>query len=228
MKWPTIEQFSAMTPLPEGYRLERLKRSDIPTLIAAIKLWHPDIAVGGGSCYLRDDYYHDHVYMEGEAEKNIMVALFRFGDELAGMWSWEQEPDALTIYARLIIIAPAHRSAKLASKVVPMAETAGRTMGAEFFFALATLKIPHMQHALESAGWQLIGFTSGYDQEQVAPGVVKRVFEGVYTKVLVPEEDLHRPDPANMTPNARALFDFLFPDLTAVPTTSPAATGGAK
>ena len=228
MKWPTIEQFSAMTPLPEGYRLERLKRSDIPALIEAIKLWHPDIAVGGGSCYLREDYYHDHVYMEGEANKNVMVALFRYGDELAGMWSWEQEPDALTLYARLIIIAPAHRSAKLASKVMPMAETAGRAMGAEFFFGLATLKIPHMQHALESAGWQLIGFTSGYDQEQVAPGVVKRVFEGVYTKVLVAEEELHRPDPANLTPRAKALFDFLFPDASGAPTGLPTATGSAK
>jgi len=44
-----------------------------------------------------------------------------------------------------------------------------------------------MQRALEGAGWQLIGFTSGYDREEVAPGVVKRVFEAVYTKVLVPE-----------------------------------------
>ena len=32
---------------------------------------------------------------------------------------------------------------------MPLAELAGRAMGAEFFFGLATLKIPHMQHALE-------------------------------------------------------------------------------
>ena len=228
MQWPTIEQFSAMTPLPEGYRFERLKRADIPALIDAIKLWYPDIAVGGGSCYLREDFYDEQVCMEGEAEKNILVALFRHGEDMAGMWSWEQDPDALTLYGRLIIVAPAHRSAKLASKVMPMAETAGRLMGAEFFFALVTLKIPHMQHALETAGWQLIGFTSGYDREQVAPGVVKRVFEGVYTKVLVAEEELHRPDPANMTPKARALFDFLFPDAAMAPTASPTATGSTK
>jgi hypothetical protein len=127
------------------------------------------------------------------------------------MWSWEQEPDALTLYARLIVISPRYRSAKLASSVIPMAEVAGRAMGAEFFFGLATLKIPHMQHALEMAGWQLIGFTSGYDREEVAPGVVKRVFEGVYCKVLVPEDELVRPDRNNLTPRARALFDALFP-----------------
>ena len=84
-------------------------------------------------------------------------------------------------------------------------------MGAEFLYGLATMKIPHMQHALETAGWQLIGFTSGYDREEVAPGVVKRVFEATYTKVLVSEEDLIRPDPNNLTPRAKALFDVLFP-----------------
>ena len=212
MKWPTVETMSAMTPLPEGFRFERLKRSDVPALIEAIGRWHPDIAVGGGSCYLRESFYDESVALEGEAEKNVLVALFRHGDEMAGMWSWEQEPDALTLYARLIVIDPRYRSAKLASKVIPMAERAGRAMGAEFFFGLATLKIPHMQHALESAGWQLIGFTSGYDQEQVAPGVVKRVFEGVYCKVLVPDDELVRPDPANLTPRGKALFDVLFPE----------------
>ena len=212
MKWPTIEQMSAMAPLPDGYRYERLKRSDIPALIESIKRWHPDIAVGGGSCYLHEDFYTGKVFLDGEAEKDIFVGLFKRDDELAGMWSWEQEPDALSLYGRLIIVAPSHRDAKLASKVMPMAELAGRAMGAEFFFGLATLKIPHMQHALEKAGWQLIGFTSGYDREEVAPGVIKRVFEGVYSKVLVPEGELLRPDPNNMTPTARALFEVLFPN----------------
>ena len=110
------------------------------------------------------------------------------------------------------MIAPKFRSAKLATAVVPIAETAGRAMGAEFFFAFATLKIPHMQHALETVGWELIGFTSGYDQEQVAPGQVKRVFEAVYCKVLVPREEIVRPDPANLTPKTRALFEALFPE----------------
>ncbi|MGH6622609.1 MAG: hypothetical protein ACREBN_01490 [Burkholderiaceae bacterium] len=211
MHWPSIDAMSAWAPLPNGYRYEKLARAGIPALIEGIRVWHPDIAVGGGSCYLREDFYTDKVELDGEAENTIFVGLFKRGDELAGMWSWEQEPDALTLYGRLIIVAPAHREAKLASKVMPLAEVAGRAMGAEFFFGLATLKIPHMQSALESAGWQLIGFTSGYDREEVAPGVVKRVFEGVYTKVLVPEGELQRPDPRNLTPKARAVFEVLFP-----------------
>jgi hypothetical protein len=56
MKWPSIDQLSVMTPLPEGYRYDWLKHSEIPALIACIEHWHPDIAVGGGSCYLRDGF----------------------------------------------------------------------------------------------------------------------------------------------------------------------------
>ncbi len=212
MHWPTIDQISAMAPLPEGYRYEKLDRPGIPALIAGIKLWHPDIAVGGGSCYLEEGFYNREVALDGEVHKDVFVGVFKRGEELVGMWSWEQIPDTLTLYGRLIIVAPAHRDAKLASKVMPLGELAGRAMGAEFLFGLATLKIPHMQRALENAGWQLIGFTSGYDREEVAPGVVKRVFEAVYTKVLVPEAELLRPDPRNLTPTARALFDVLFPD----------------
>jgi hypothetical protein len=212
MKWPTIEQISAMTSLPEGFRFEYLRRQDVPELIASIGRWHPDIAIGGGSCYLRQGFYDEQVQFADGRERNVLVALFRRGDEMAGMWSWEKEPDSLSLYARLIVISPKYRSAKLATTVMPMAEVAGRAMGAEFFFGLATLKIPHMQHALESVGWQLIGFTSGYDQEMVAPGIVKRVFEAVYCKVLVPEEELARPDPKNLTPRARALFEALFPE----------------
>jgi len=226
MKWPTMDEMSAMSPLPDGYRYEMLARSEIPALIEGIKRWHPDIAVGGASCYLREDYYTSKVFLDGEAQKDIFVGLFKRGDELAGMWSWEQEPDALTLYGRLIVVSPEHRDAKLASTVMPLAELAGRAMGAEFFLGLATLKIPHMQRALETGGWRLIGFTSGYDREEVAPGVIKRVFEGVYCKVLVPDEELLRPDPNNLTPRARALFEVLFPDAPAA-ISQPAAESGS-
>ena len=72
-----------------------------------------------------------------------------------------------------------------------------------------------MQHALETVGRQFVGFTSGYDQEMVSPGVVKRVFEAVYCKVLVPEQDLVRADPKNLTPRARALWEAICGDTTA-------------
>ena len=85
-------------------------------------------------------------------------------------------------------------------------------MGAGFVYGLATLKVPSMQLALERAGYQLLGFVPGYDREVVAPGLVKRVYEAVYAKVLVPDEELLRPDPKNLSPKARAMFAVLFPE----------------
>ena len=209
MRWPTVEQLRALITLPEGYRFEFLKSSDVSTLAAAVGRWHPDIAIGGGSCYLRETFYADQVYFDGGPDRDVMVVVFVQGEEIVGMWSMEKEPDTPAICARLIVIDPMHRSAKLASNVMPIAESMGRAMGAGLIFGLATLKIPHMQRALETVGWHLVGFSSGYDQEQVAPGVVKRVFEAVYCKVLVPVEDLLLPDPKNLTPRARALWDAI-------------------
>ena len=77
-------------------------------------------------------------------------------------------------------------------------------------YGMATLKVPYIQMAFERLGWQLIGITPGYDREMVAPGIVKRVYEAYYAKILVPDEDLLRPDPKNLSPKAKALFDVMF------------------
>jgi hypothetical protein len=91
-------------------------------------------------------------------------------------------------------------------------EDVARTMGAAFMYALVTLKHPYMAQALEHAGYRLLGFFPGYDRELVAPGVVKRVYQAVYAKLLVPEDKVLRPDPKHLTPGAKALFDLLFSD----------------
>jgi hypothetical protein len=64
----------------------------------------------------------------------------------------------------------------------------------------------------EAAGYRLLGFPPGYDREEVSPGVVKRVYEAVYDKLLVAEDEVLRPDPRNLTPRARMLYALLFPD----------------
>lgn len=211
MKWPATDDIAKLHGLPEGYRFEQLRRSDIPALISAIAAWHPDISIGIGSCYLRESFYTEKVFLRDEVEKDLYVVLIMHGEELAGMGSWEREPDALTLYARLGIVAPVHRGLKISVRAVEFSENLARAMGAGFVYGLATLKVPSMQLALERAGYQLLGFVPGYDREVVAPGLVKRVYEAVYAKVLVPDEELLRPDPKNLSPKARALFEVLFP-----------------
>jgi hypothetical protein len=42
-----------------------LARSGIRALIDGIRLWHPDIGVGGASCFLREDFYENRVCLDG-------------------------------------------------------------------------------------------------------------------------------------------------------------------
>jgi GNAT superfamily N-acetyltransferase len=211
MNWPSAAETTKLVPLPPSYRFERLRREEIPELITRVAEWHPDITVGAASCYLREDFYAQKVFLDGELELDVAVFLVKRDGEMVALWSFEREIEALTIYGRLLIVSPAHRGSKIAVHLMAGTEPLCRAMGAEFIYAMATLKVPNMQVALERAGYRLLGFTPGYDREVVAPGVVKRVFEALYAKVLVSEENLLRPDPANLTPRTKALFEHLFP-----------------
>jgi hypothetical protein len=202
---------SQLVPLPAGYTFEQLARCKIPALIVNVQQWHPDISVGAGSCYLREGFYLEKVFLAGESERDIYVQLIMCAGEVVGMWSYERDIDALSIYGRLLIVAPEHRGSKVALHCMSGTESISRACGAEFIYTMATLKVSHMQVALERAGYRLVGFAPGYDREVGKDGVVKRVFEGVYAKVLVPEEAMLRPDPSNLTPGTRKLFELMFP-----------------
>lgn len=211
MQWPTLEKISLMSPLPEGYHYAFMTRDDIAPLISSIREWFPSVTVGLGSWYLAEQFYLDDVVMEDDMNKSVLVLLIKKGIELVGFGSWERESAALTLFARLGAIAPAHRGARMAVTAMELGEKMGRAMGAGFIYTLATMKMPQMQLALERAGYQLIGFMPGYDREETSPGIVKRVFEAGYAKRLAPAEEFLRPEDKNMTPNAKRLFDMIFP-----------------
>ena len=211
MQWPTLEKISLMSPLPEGYHYAFMTRDDIAPVISSIREWFPGVTVGLGSWYLAEQFYLDDVVMEDDRNKSVLVLLIKKGSELVGLGSWEREIAALTLFARLGAIAPAHRGARMAVTAMELGEKMGRAMGAGFIYTLATMKMPQMQLALERAGYQLIGFMPGYDREETSPGIVKRVFEAGYAKRLAPAEEFLRPEDKNMTPNTKRLFDMIFP-----------------
>ena len=212
MEWPTVADITTRAPLPPGYRYEYLDRGGIAALIAGLEDWYPSIAVGTASCHLRAGFYLDKVSLGGtDAARDFAVVLFKRGDELCGMYSTERDCDSGALYGRICAIAPAHRGAHLSRNVLMLEEALGRGMGMGMIYGLATLRYRQMQATFERMGWQLVGITPGFDRELVAPGVVKRVYEAVYAKVLVAEDELLPPRADDMTPAARALFDLLYP-----------------
>lgn len=222
MKWPSIKTLRELIPLPAGYDFLEFEHAHIAPLIAGLKAWHPEIVVGVSSCYLREDFYVNRVVLQGGTDADILVIPIAFHGEMIGMWSFEREVDSLAIYGRLIVLAPEHRGGRLSVIAMQGTERIGREMGAAFMYALATLQHPYAQRALESAGYRLLGFFPGYDRVEISPGVVKRVYQAVYAKLLVAEDEVHWPDPKNMSPRARALFALLFADRPGMAAASPA------
>ena len=212
MKWPELSELEKVVPFPDGFIGQRLHRKDIPLLIESIQKWYPDISVGGASCYLTQEFYESQATLQGEDDKPLFVLTMWKSEELIGFisWDWEAAPKAL--YARFGVVSPTSRSAGLGTFGQRFGEALGRLMGAGFIYSMCTLKTPHMQLAFERAGYKLLGFAPGYDQEVISPGVVKRVFEAYYAKILVQPEELHVPDKKNLTPQTLALFQTLFPE----------------
>jgi hypothetical protein len=109
MAWTRIGKAIAKVPLARGYRFELLQRREIPAIVAAVKAWFPEISVGSASCYLREGFFRDNVYFEGEPARDVLVVLIKKGPDLAGLFSCERDRNMLALYARLGVIAPGHR-----------------------------------------------------------------------------------------------------------------------
>lgn len=211
MPWTSVDNLSASAPLPEGYRYQLITRSDIPDTVNAFASWYPGIAVGNASCHLKPSFYEERVVLDDQSERDFFVILFKRGQELVGVLSVERDKDSEVLYGRVGAISPQHRGQNLSERFPSLIEALGRAMGMGMVYSLATLKVPYMAEKFERQGWQLIGIIPGFDQELVEPGVVKRVYEAIYTKVLVDEDEFVRPRRSAMTAKTAALFDLLFP-----------------
>lgn len=210
-QWPTATELAAQVPLPPGYDLVVPAAADLPRLVRALDDWFPGLAVGNASCFLREDFYIERVCLNGGSGGDHFVLLYRRGNEWAGMLAVERDRDSQVIYGRVGTVASLHRGAGLSRTFPPLMEAMGRALDMGMVYSLCTLKAPQMQRCFERAAWQLVGVMPGFDREVVEPGVVKRVFEAVYVKVLVPDTELLRPQAEGMTSATRSLFELLYP-----------------
>jgi GNAT superfamily N-acetyltransferase len=212
LEWPSLEELNIWAPMPEGYGYKLPSREDVPQLIAAVESWYPDVSVGAASGYTRTQFYEEKVVLQGDdGRKDVAVWMYMKGNQLVGFGSMEREPDALSVYGRLMVIDPNHQGAKLGSIGMAVMDGMGRYRGAEFLYLMVTMKHPYAQMLLERRGYKPIGVIPGYDREMGSDGRVSRIFEVLYAKTLAPDGGLQLPNPDDQTPSTRALFEFLFP-----------------
>jgi hypothetical protein len=210
--------------LASGYRFAMPERHKVRAIIALIGRWFPAISVGSASGYLDPSFYERHVWFAGGPPRNVVVVTLRHGSERVGVFSFDCDRQALSIHARIGVATPEHRGANLAQAGMAFSEAAGRRMGMGMVYGMATLKEPHAQRAFERAGWQLVGIAPGLDRELVEPGVVKRVYEALYAKALVANDDMLSPHPHNMTQRTREVFGLLFRDAQVATAANDAAS----
>ncbi|NUA27513.1 hypothetical protein [Cupriavidus basilensis] len=132
MRWATVTELNSLIPLPTEYAFEQLSRMQIPDLTAKVQQWRPYIGIGAGSCHIREQFYLDKTSLADGAKRDVYVPLIKFAGEIIGMWPYEREPDALSIYERLLIVAPEHRGSRMALSCMSGTERICRTRGAEF------------------------------------------------------------------------------------------------
>jgi len=223
LDWAALQEMTRRAPVAAGYRLALLERSQIDRVVALIARWFPDVSVGSASSYLDEAFYQRSVWFADGPPRNVVVVTLRHGDELVGMFSFDCDRQALSIHARIGVATPEHRGARLAQAGMAVTELVGRWMGMGMVYGMATLKSPYSQRAFERAGWRLIGIAPGFDRELVAPGVVKRVYEALYAKALVSEDDVLSPHLHNMTQRTREVFGLLFAEGRSAPTANQGA-----
>src|SRR5262245_8821154 len=73
--WIGIDRAIAGVAVPRGYRLELLRRSEIPELIGAIRNWFPAIDVGSASCYSRASFLQEKVYFPEAPHRDVLIIL---------------------------------------------------------------------------------------------------------------------------------------------------------
>ena len=147
--------------------------------------------------------------LEGEVERDVIVLLFKKDQELVALASLQRFEDTLTLYGRLGHCAPISRR-----EVGPSGACAAGVGGTGDGYGshLRSCRICNSQHA---DGFREGGISDCRHRSCVRPtnggaGVIKRVYEAIYVKVLAAAADVLRPQAESMTPRTRALYDFLF------------------
>jgi N-acetylglutamate synthase-like GNAT family acetyltransferase len=213
MRWLSSSQLQALAKdagFPEGDEIGPIRRDDVPALAALVRQWYPDIAVGMESPHLDPSFYDEQVQLaEVEEDRDIGGIVGRRDGRIVALFTFQKSVAARTMNGRLGAVAPDQRNTGLAKAMMQLMEAMCRAMGVELMLASATLHHPFSQRFLESSGMQLVGVLPAYDRDMIAPGVVKRVWEALYAKILVDPSEVLAPDVDQMSSKVRRLFEVL-------------------
>ncbi len=213
MKWPELSQVFASVEIPVGLVPSQLTREEVPQIIESLSRWFPDISVSSESYHLDPDFYFDKTLLAASHESestNVYPLVLKHLGKPVFFVTLQRELNARTLTGRLLAIDPNYRGQGLANLGPRILETMGKSMGVALLYYYASVTTIHQQMAAERAGFKLIGLMPASDRHLMAPGRVCRIFEAIYAKVLVSEDEVFVPPSEALTPQTQALWNFLF------------------
>jgi hypothetical protein len=181
--WPRMEALHAAFQLPPDFALRLVRESDFETLPQMLLRWHPRIAVGVGSIFLKRDFLRTSVVHENLPNADIFALVLTHKGEPCGFQSFERQVGTRTLRARLGVLAPEARSGLLGAFGFLLFEKVGELVGAQVLHTWVTLIAKHQQVFAERRGFRLSGVASGINYEQV-DGAAVPVTEALYVKHL--------------------------------------------
>jgi hypothetical protein len=187
MPWPLVAHVAQDLPLPPGALVRAIRTTEVPALTKAISLWYPRVRVGSESVFLDADFFTDKVCLDERIDKTIWAAVLELDGHLRGIVSFEREPAAGVLHARLGVLDPACRSGMLGTLGIAIFERLGRACGAELLLQRVTLASKHQQVIAERYGFTLCGIIPGVDPTNAGSGdlsMVLRESEAIYSKLL--------------------------------------------
>ena len=206
LAWAKLDELAPNTITPPGYTYHALRRDDIAELCRLIKLWHPDMQVGSGSHYVDPDFYENHVALDGVGNKENIVYVGTFEGDIVSAMALQIHADAMTLYSRFGVCAPAHRGTGVTLFAGYVIDALASKMGIKMVYAHITLKNRAMQQMSERAGMRPVGILPFSDIEYNADGAPQYVAEAIYVKTYDNLSQLTPIDAANMTPALKKIW----------------------
>src|SRR5215510_5634597 len=173
MDWPTGEFLSRQIRLPADMQLCQLGRADVPTVMAALGAWYPDLAIGEEHVLLTSTFYDEAVALADEGhtveDRPVYVLLLRSATALVGYWAGEYEAVERAIVGRMSLVDPRFRGRGCGRALIEAHVLVGQAIGADLAYGFAELDNRPQCAILERAGFTLCGVVPNSEVRYVAP-----------------------------------------------------------
>jgi hypothetical protein len=222
--WLPLDDMLRDLVLPAGIHFEQLARDEIEAVTHRLRSWFPDIVVGSESRHLERAFYENEYTLRGEGTDRPLLGLVcraTSSGEIVGFMSLEKNARARQIMSPMGAVEPTQRGLGIGQFGTVILEHVGRQIGAEVALYHVTLKGSRQQKNAERHGFTLCGILPAIDRDAIAPGVVRRVYEGIYVKVLAPPSEVHTPAWSDLTERTRSVWMQIFQEHPEQPTRLP-------